>query len=187
MIAGETRSHSSSSNLSRAEIVEVDELDATVRGRAALAARVSEAPRVRVAALMMLDGKVVTVRHRAGAAVYHLLPGGGVDYRETLEHALLREIREETGLEARSVAALHQRHHRPARVSTPRQHHLRRQVAGGTITDSPPEDRVEAVDLVDPADLESSTCGRRWRPTCSSICAAGEPMRQVPRLLVLGG
>ncbi len=61
----------------------------------------SDAPRVRVAALMVLDGKVVTVRHRAGAAVYHLLPGGGVDYRETLESALLREIREETGLEAR--------------------------------------------------------------------------------------
>ena len=59
-------------------------------GRAALAARATDKPRIRVAALMLLDGKVVTVRHRAGNATYHLLPGGGVEYGETLADALLR-------------------------------------------------------------------------------------------------
>lgn len=65
-----------------------------------MAAPASDGPRVRVAALLLMDGKVVTVRHRAGSAAYHLLPGGGVDYRETLEDALKREIAEETGLQA---------------------------------------------------------------------------------------
>ncbi len=115
----------------------------------------SDAPRVRVAALMMLDGKVVTVRHRAGAAVYHLLPGGGVDYRETLESALLREIREETGLEARVGSPLFINDTIDPRGAR----HLvnitfAAQVTGGAVTDSPLDDRVEAVELVDPADLE---------------------------------
>ena len=120
-----------------------------------MGARVSNAPRVRVAALMMLDGKVVTVRHRAGAAVYHLLPGGGVDYRETLESALLREIREETGLEAHVGSPLFINDTIDPRGTR----HLvnitfTARVIGGAVTDRPLDDRVEAVELVDPADLE---------------------------------
>ncbi len=111
---------------------------------------------MRVAALMLMDGKVVLARHRAGDAVYHLLPGGGVDYRETIEAALLREIAEETGLQARLV--------RPLLINDTIDpdgaRHLVNltflaEVAGGTITDEPDDDRVEAIDLVDPADLTS--------------------------------
>ena len=119
-------------------------------------ARASDAPRVRVAALALVDGKVVLVRHRAGAATYHLLPGGGVDYRETLESALRREVREETGLEV-SVG-------RPLFINDtidPRgsRHVINitfmTTVEGGALTDAPMDRRVEAVELVDPQRLLS--------------------------------
>ena len=121
-----------------------------------MAAPASESPRVRVAALMVKDGSVVLVRHRAGEKIYHLLPGGGVGYRETLEEALLREIREETGLEA-TIG-------RPLFISDTIAPHGRRhlinitfsaEITGGSITDSPDDDSVEAVDLFAPEDLLS--------------------------------
>ncbi len=123
-------------------------------GRAALEARASEAPRVRVAGLALVDGKVVVVRHRAGSSTYHLLPGGGVDYRETLETALCREVREETGLEV-SVG-------RPLFINDTIDPHGSRHVInitfmtmveGGALTDTPQDRRVEAVELVAPQQL----------------------------------
>jgi 8-oxo-dGTP diphosphatase len=125
-------------------------------GRGALGARVTNQPRVRVAALIVLDGSVVLVRHRAGSSVYHLLPGGGVDYRETLEHAVVREVLEETGLEVTLGQLLF--------ASDTIDPHGTRHVinltflanaVGGAITQRPEDRRVEAVDLVAPADLSS--------------------------------
>jgi len=125
-------------------------------GRTALAARASERPRVRVAALIVLDGRVVLVRHRAGSSTYHLLPGGGVDYRETLEHAVIREVLEETGLEVSLGPLLFA----SDTIDPSGSRHVINltfvaTVVGGDITDSPEDERVEAVDLVAPSALST--------------------------------
>lgn len=44
---------------------------------------------------------ILLVRHEKNGASYWLLPGGGVEFGETLDEALRREMREETELEVR--------------------------------------------------------------------------------------
>jgi len=56
-------------------------------------------PRIRVAALIVEDGRVLLVRHEKAERSYWLLPGGGVDYGESLPEALVRELREEVRVE----------------------------------------------------------------------------------------
>jgi ADP-ribose pyrophosphatase YjhB (NUDIX family) len=119
-----------------------------------LAAQAAERPRIRVAALITLDGRVVLVRHRRGPAVYHLLPGGGVDYRETLEHAVIREVLEETGLEV-SLGRLLFASDTIDPNGTRHVVNLTFEaiITGGQITSSPKDPAVEAVDLVSPESL----------------------------------
>lgn len=113
-------------------------------------------PRVRVAAVMIDDeGRLVLVRHRRGDHVYHLLPGGGVESRETLEEALQREALEETGLfiEVGQPLFINDTIDPDAGGRHIVNITFRAAVTGGTITDSPVDDRIEAVELVEPADV----------------------------------
>jgi ADP-ribose pyrophosphatase YjhB (NUDIX family) len=54
--------------------------------------------RIRAAAIIVEDGRILLVRHLKDGHEYWLLPGGGVDPGETLKDALCRELREEIDL-----------------------------------------------------------------------------------------
>ena len=58
-------------------------------------------PRIRVAAIIVQEGRVLLVQHAKDGRQYWMLPGGGVDFGESLTEALVRELREETGVEIR--------------------------------------------------------------------------------------
>jgi 8-oxo-dGTP diphosphatase len=62
-------------------------------------------PYLAVSAAIFRDGKVLIVRRgRAPANGLYTLPGGGVELGETLEEAVVREVREETALDVEPVA-----------------------------------------------------------------------------------
>jgi 8-oxo-dGTP diphosphatase len=57
--------------------------------------------RIRVAGVLSENGKVLLVCHEKENKKYWLLPGGGVDFGESLEKALVREFLEETSIHIR--------------------------------------------------------------------------------------
>jgi 8-oxo-dGTP diphosphatase len=62
-------------------------------------------PYLAVSAAIFRDGRVLIVRRaRAPAHGLYTLPGGGVELGETLEEAVIREVREETALDVAPVA-----------------------------------------------------------------------------------
>src|ERR1700758_652747 len=62
-------------------------------------------PFLAVSAAIFRDGRVLIVRRaRPPAHGLYTLPGGGVELGETLEEAVIREVREETALDVAPVA-----------------------------------------------------------------------------------
>jgi ADP-ribose pyrophosphatase YjhB (NUDIX family) len=62
-------------------------------------------PYLAVSAAIFRDGRVLIVRRaQPPARGLYTLPGGGVELGETLEQAIIREVREETGLEIEPLA-----------------------------------------------------------------------------------
>jgi ADP-ribose pyrophosphatase YjhB (NUDIX family) len=103
-----------------------------------------------VAALLLIDHKVLLVRHAKEDRSYHLLPGGGVEWGETLSAALVREVAEETGL-AIDVG-------RPILLSDTIDPSGDRHVVnvtftatviGGALMRNPDDERIAAIELVE--------------------------------------
>lgn len=120
-----------------------------------MAARASDV-RIRVAAVIPYEGRIPLVRHRAGAAVYHLLPGGGVERGESVGDALAREVLEETGLVARAIRPLFV----SDAIAPDGSRHMVQltflaEATGGALGAACSDARVEGVDLALPEDLHA--------------------------------
>ena len=62
--------------------------------------------RPRACAAILHDDKIIMVCHQTPSRTYWTLPGGGVKKDETLEQAVVREVKEETGLDVKVVKLL---------------------------------------------------------------------------------
>ena len=63
-------------------------------------------PKLAVDCIILIDGKVLLI-HRRNPPNGWALPGGFVEYGETVEDAVRREMKEETGLELRDLRQFH--------------------------------------------------------------------------------
>jgi ADP-ribose pyrophosphatase YjhB (NUDIX family) len=59
----------------------------------------SKAVRVRTAGLVVRNGKLLLIEHEKNGRKYWLVPGGGVDFGESVIDALVREMKEELALD----------------------------------------------------------------------------------------
>lgn len=61
-------------------------------------------PRLVVGALIKKDGKYLLIKERLeDKKEYWIIPGGGVSFGESLEEALVREVKEELGLKVKII------------------------------------------------------------------------------------
>ncbi len=58
--------------------------------------------RIRVAGLILENDKILLIAHKKNGEIYWLLPGGGVDYGESLIEALEREFQEELNIKIKT-------------------------------------------------------------------------------------
>ena len=62
--------------------------------------------RIRAVAVVLRKGNLLVMHRRRGGREYAVLPGGGIEEGESVQDAVLRELREETGLRGRLGALL---------------------------------------------------------------------------------
>jgi len=53
----------------------------------------------RVRAIIVRDGKIILIKRTKSDSTYWVFPGGGVEAGETKQQALIREVKEELGLD----------------------------------------------------------------------------------------
>jgi 8-oxo-dGTP diphosphatase len=114
-----------------------------------------QAPLLAADGVVLIEGKLVAVRRKYDPfRGQYALPGGMVEYGETLEEAAVREVREETGLETTVVSLVGVYSH-PDR--DPRGHVVSAvyelNATGGTLESGSDAAGVELIDLEAPPDM----------------------------------
>lgn len=114
-----------------------------------------EAPLLAADGVVLLEGRLVAVRRRYDPfRGEYTLPGGMVEYGETMEEAVVREVREETGLETRVVSLVGVYSH-PGR--DPRGHVVSAvyelSPTGGILAAGSDAAAVELIDLETPPEM----------------------------------
>lgn len=144
-------------------------------------------PRIRVAAVLPVEGGIVLVKQGHSGIAYHLLPGGGVETGESLEAALKREVLEETGLRCELVAPLFI----SDSIDPQGGRHMIQltflaNVTGGRLAADASDATIVSVEVVDPNDLGTLD----MRPPMAealltaSLCAFDVPARYLGALWV---
>ncbi len=116
-----------------------------------------ERPVLGVGAVIFVEGRVVLIRRgQPPMEGQWSIPGGSVELGETLEAALAREMREETGLEGEigPVIEIFERVERDADDRIRCHHVIVDYACRGTGVLQPGDDAVEVV-LADPTDLSA--------------------------------
>lgn len=62
--------------------------------------------RIRIAVVISRGDEILLVRHVKGDRQYWLVPGGGLDWGESIEDCAIREIKEETNLDIKLIKLL---------------------------------------------------------------------------------
>jgi 8-oxo-dGTP diphosphatase len=76
-------------------------------GRGPRPPRTEPALKVRVSVVVLRGERILLTRHRRDARFYWVLPGGGLETGEDLATCAAREVREETGLDAKILRLLY--------------------------------------------------------------------------------
>lgn len=118
-----------------------------------MSSQVPQTPRVRVGVVVVEGDRLLLVRHVKGDDTYWLVPGGGLDWGETIAQCAARELEEETGL---SVAVKQYLYLSEAIAPDGRRHivnvFVRAEVMGGTLA-APDEPAIAEVAWVPFAEL----------------------------------
>lgn len=112
--------------------------------------RTSLEPKIRPTAVLIEDGRILIVKQEVSDQRHWSLPGGALEYGETIEQCLVRETKEETGLDVKAKELLY---------ITDRFRHLDQQVVHMTFLVERVGDRPQA-DVFLHEDVDSGTHDR---------------------------